>query len=210
MLVHLPADHPSAAEAVLFAKAVADGGVGFAVGPRLFARGGVAAVAAVRAHGPVLADLRLSGDRNSVIGAARTVVAAGADRITLGPGCGPGLVASVADVVSNWGATVVAAIVAPEADEADTATLTGGVGRGRFTSRIAAELADLDGVEILGRAADIGVVAQVAPALGVVVLGVGDAAAARDARERGAAAVVLVAGAVSSSEAARPYLTSDG
>jgi orotidine-5'-phosphate decarboxylase len=210
MLVHLPADHPTAAEAVLFAKAFTDTGIGFAVGPRLFARGGVAAVAAVRAHGPVLADLRLSGDRNSVIGAARVVVAAGADRITLGPGCGPRLVASVADAVSNRGATVVATIVAPEVDEADTATLTGGVGRGRFMSRIAAELAGLGAVEILGRAADVGVVAQVAPALGVVVLGVGDVAAARDARDRGAAAVVLVPGAIPSREAAAPYLTSDG
>lgn len=210
MLVHLPADHPTAAEAVLFARPFAESGIGFAVGPRLFARGGIAAVAALRGFGPVLADVRLSGDPVGVIGAARALASAGAGRITLGPGCGPGLVGRVAEAISGRGARVVATIVAPEADDADTAVLTGGIGRGRFTSRVAAELGALARVEILGLAADVGVVAQVAPALGVVVLGVGDVAAARDARERGAAAAVLVPGAVADLEAARPYLASDG
>jgi orotidine-5'-phosphate decarboxylase len=210
MIVHLPVDHPTATEAVAYARPFDGAGVGFAIGPRLLVRGGVAVVTMLRAFGPVLADARLSGDAAGVIGAARVLASGGASRITLGPGCGPGLVARVAEALEQRGAAAVATLVPPDADEADTDVLTAGVGRGRTTSRLAAALADVKGLEVLGVQADVGVVGQVAPDLGLVVAGIGDPVAAETARSRGAVAAILVPGAVSDPAAATRYLDVDG
>lgn len=211
MIVFLAADLPTASEAAAFARSHAASGVGFAVGPRLLTRSGVAAVTALAEFGPVLADVRLGGSITSVAAAARSLAAGGATRVTIGPGCGPAVIAGVVETLRPYGAVVVVVPVHPEGGDSDVDVVTAGAGRGRVVSRVAGAIADLGGVEILGRPADVGVVAQVAGAIGVVVAGVSTPAEVDDARARGASGVVLSSGAVDTDPATlAPFVTAAG
>lgn len=209
MRIVVPVDAPSAAEAVAVARALSEAGVGFAIGARLLTRSGAAIVAAVAPFGPVLADARLAGKAGAVVAAARTLAATGAAMITLGTGVDPGTVERCAAAVRSYGARVVVVPVPPEADAASTDLVTMGSGRGRAVSRWAAAIADLD-VDLLGVVADIGVVAQVAPAVGVLAWGVSTPEAVEDCRARGAKAAVLaddVAGGRDPLDSIWPFIT---
>lgn len=208
MILYLDADLPTAAEAVSRARSLEGLGLGFRVGPRLLARSGTGAVTAVRAFGPVLADARLAGDGGAVVAAARVLATGGAGRVTLAPGTGPDLAARVAEALDPFGALAVVAAAPPEASDDDIDVVTLGVGRGRAVSRLVAALPT--GVELLGTAGDLGVAAQVAPGLGVVVTGILDAEAASVVAGRGAVALALAPGVGSDPDTARAFIAATG
>jgi hypothetical protein len=99
-------------------------------------------------------------------------------------------VGSAIDAVRPHGTRIVVVTIPPEIDDASTELSTGRTGRGRVVSLMAAAVAGLD-VDILATGADIGVVAQVSRALGIVVTGLRNATDVRDAAQRGAIAGVL-------------------
>lgn len=209
MRIVVPVDAPSAAEAVALARALREAGVGFSIGPRLLTRSGAPIVAAVAPFGPVLADARLAGEGGALVAAARTLASTGATMITLGTGVGPETVERCAAGVRSYGARVVVVPVPPEAEEASTGLVTAGTGRGRSVSRWAAAVADLD-VDLLGVMADIGVVAQVAPSVGVLAWGVTTPAEVADGLARGAKTAVLAEGVVGGRDpmdSIRPFIT---
>lgn len=177
-------------EATATARVLEGTGAGFYVGPHHVFRAGVGLVGVIRPFGPVLADLRVGGA--DAVPSARAVAAAGASMVGIGPGVGPEVVAAVIDAVRPYGARVAVTLVPPEASGADVEVLTGGVGRGRSVSRMAAALGDLD-VVLMGPVSDIGVVAQVAPGRGVVAWTPATVEAVGDAVERGARGVVVPA-----------------
>lgn len=180
----------TATEAAAQARHLADTGAGFYIGSYHVTRAGIGLVGVVRPFGPVLVDLRVGGA--GAVTSARAAAASGASLVGVGPGCGPDVVAAVIDAVDPFGARVAVTLVPPEASEPDVAVLTGGVGRGRFVSRMAAALGDLD-VTLIGPASDIGVVAQVAPRLDVVAWTPATVEAVGDAAARGARGVVVPA-----------------
>ena len=194
MLLHVPSDRPTLTEAVALARAVRDLDVGLVAGPLLLSGAGGGAVASLAAFGTVMADARLSGGVG-IDGAARHLAAAGARRITVdGRSPRPALEA-VIDGLRPHGTTAVIVPLPPEADAEALEWATQRAGRGRVVSRCAAGLDGLD-VEVLGMAADAGVVAQVAPAVGLVAWGLRTTEEVADAVERGARAGVVAADVV--------------
>lgn len=195
MRLMVPIDRPSATEAVAVARVLSALGVGFAVGPRLLARSGASIVATLAPFGSVLADARLAGPSTAVVAAARTIAGAGADWITLGTGVSPSTVERCASGVRSHGTRIAVVPVPPEADEDAVDLVTVGSGRGRGVSRGVTAVTHLD-VDLLGLSSDIGVVAQVAATVGVIVWGAENPADVADARERGAVALILAEEAV--------------
>jgi orotidine-5'-phosphate decarboxylase len=196
MQLYLPADPPTASEAVQLARSLEGVGLGFRVGPRLLARSGVAVVTALRRFGPVLVDARLSGGVSEVEAAARTLASGGASAVTFGPACGLATADAAARAMHPYGVKALAVAVAPELDEGEIDLVTGGLGRGRMVSRIARAVERGADLGLLGIPADLGVVAQVAAGMHVVVAGIGSTAEISDVRDRGATGAVLVPGVV--------------
>lgn len=189
MRLIVPVDLPTLSEAVAVARSLIGSGVEFGVGPRLLSRSGAAVAATLREFGPVAVDARLSGDPAAVVAAARTHASGGAGVVTLGSRVAPETVRQASDVVRPYGARIAIALEdPPEATSTDHS-------RGRMVSVLAGSLAGLD-VDLMGTTTDIGVVAQVAPSLRVLVTGISTVAEAAEAVQRGAVAAVLAPEAV--------------
>lgn len=192
-------DPATATEATALARAMEGMGVGFSVGPRLLVRSGASVITGLRPFGPVQADARLGGGPATAASAARSLAAAGATTVVVGPGNGADAVVRALDAVRPHGAGIAVVVVHPDATDADLDLVTGGVGRGRVVSRMAAALSGT-GASLLGLVADVGVVAQVAPDVEVVVWGIRTVADLVDARGRGAAGAVIASEVVDAAD----------
>jgi len=172
------------------------------VGARLLNRIGPGVVTTLYADAGVLVDARISGAQGEVVAAARSLATLGAGWITVDGSVGPEGIAEATEAVQPYGAALVATTVPPEAPDPNG-------GRGRAVSLAARGLASSGVVALLGTVQDIGVVAQAAPDLPVVVLGAETPDDVADALQRGALAVVVESGiarAVDPAAAAAPFV----
>ncbi len=198
----LSLDMPTAAEAVLAARSLVSCGVAVRVGPRLLSRVGPGVIASLQAFLPVLADARLSGAVREVGAAARSLAALGAAWVTVDGTMEAAGLTGTLSAVRRHGSKVYATTVPPEAAEPDS-------GRGRAVSLRTRSIAGTGIAGVLGTTPDLGVVAQVAPDLDVVVFGADSPEEVRDAVVRGAGAVVVdgrIASAADPARAIQPYI----
>jgi orotidine-5'-phosphate decarboxylase len=180
-------DLPTAIEARRAAQALGSAGAAVRVGARLLNRVGPAVVATLYADADVMVDTRISGAPVEVIAAARSLATLGARWISVEGAVGLEGVEQAAAAVGAHGAGLVATTVSPEAPDPHGA-------RGRAVSVAARELASSGVAALLGTVQDIGVVAQAAPEVPVVVVGAETPAEVADALGRGALAVVVESG----------------
>ncbi len=195
-------DVPTAAEACRAARALGAAGAGVRVGPRLLNRVGPSVVATMHPEVEVLVDARIGGSCGEVAAGTRALGALGARWITVEGAIGPAAVAAAAEAAGEYGASLMATTVPPEAPDPPG-------GRGRAVSALAQVLSETGIAAVLGMAQDVGVVVQVAPTIPVVVFGAESTAEVTDALARGALAVVIEAGvarAVDPAAAAAPYI----
>ena len=188
-------DLPTAIEARRAAQALGATGVAVRVGARLLNKVGPAVVATLHADADVLVDARIAGSATEVVAAARSLATLGARWVTVDGAVGPDGVADAAAAVRAYGAGLVATTVSPEAPDPNG-------GRGRTVSLAARGLASSGVAALLGTAQDIGVVAQAAPQVPVVVMGAETPDDVADALERGALAVVVESGIARSADPA--------
>jgi orotidine-5'-phosphate decarboxylase len=180
----LSLDVPTASEALTAARAAGAAGWGVRVGSRLLSRVGPPVVTSLQSAAPVLVDARLGGSAREAAAAARSFAALGAGWVTVDGRLGDELLASVADSLEPRGASIVAVTIPPEAPDPRE-------GRGKAVSTIARDLDGRPVTAVLGQIGDIGVIDQVAPGLGVVVIGTAGVDEAADALARGAVAVIV-------------------
>jgi orotidine-5'-phosphate decarboxylase len=195
-------DLPTAIEARRAAQAIGSTGAAVRVGARLLNRVGPAVVATLYADADVMVDTRISGAPAEVIAAARSLATLGASWITVDGAVGSDGVAQAAAAVRAYGAELVATTVSPEAPDPHG-------GRGKAVSLAARGLASSGVTALLGTVQDIGVVAQAAPDVPVVVIGAETPGEVADALGRGAAAVVVESGiarAADPAAAVAPYV----
>lgn len=195
-------DLPTAIEARRAAQALGAAGVAVRVGARLLNKVGPAVVATLHADADVLVDARIAGPASEVIAAARSLATLGACWMTVDGAVGPDGVTEAATAVRAYGAALVATTVSPEAPDPNG-------GRGKAVSLAARGLASSGVVALLGTAQDIGVVAQAAPHVPVVVMGAETPDDVADALERGALAVVVESGIARAADpvmAAAPFV----
>lgn len=179
------AEARAASELVSLVRDLEQTGVILRIGPGLLGRLGPAVAAAAAVHLPVLADARFSGNRTEVAAAVSSAASFGASWVSVdGLADTPSLESAVA-AAAPYGAEILGSI-APQADD-----VVFGGRRGRAVSRGAVRMAEAGAVGLLGTIQDVGVAAQVAEGLEVWVAGIDDAAAARAAASRGAAAVIV-------------------
>lgn len=189
-------DLPTAVEARRAARSLSPTGVAVRLGPRLLNRVGPSVIAAIRQDTPVFADARMSGSVGEVVAAVRSLAAVGARWISVDGQMGAAAIKGAADGAAAYGASVLVVTVAPEAVDP-------GGGRGRAVSAISRSLAESGAVGFLGLMSDIGVVAQTAPSIPVLVFDADTPEAVSDALHRGAGAAVVDAGIARSSDPAR-------
>ena len=187
-----PVVGPTAVEALEAARRLHDRGVGIALGQELLLRNGAAIVGAVSDQGRVFADARAAGTPQSVVSAVRQLAGAGASWVTVDGRIDPEAVQAAAAAGRPYATRIVVVVVPPEAPEAAIEVFSGGQGRGRTVSRVAASLAG-DDVDLLVPLVDIGVVSQVGPDLGIVAAGLREAGEVSEARRRGAGTGLLAA-----------------
>ena len=180
-------DLPTAIEARRAAQTIGSAGAAVRVGARLLNRVGPAVVATLYTDAEVMVDTRISGAAVEVIAAVRSLATLGACWITVDGAVGSEGVAQAAAAVRAYGAGLVATTVSPEAPDPHGA-------RGRAVSLAARDLAACGVAALLGKVQDIGVVAQAAPDVPVVVVGAETPDDVADALGRGALAVVVEAG----------------
>ncbi len=173
---------PTAVEVSAVAGRASEAGVGIRIGPGLIARFGAPLVGSVRTV-EVFADARLSGAPEEVVAGARGLALAGAGFISIDARTDVDALDRAAGAIEPYRSRLVAVGIPPGAPEPSS-------GRGKAVSAAARHLAPSVVELVLGEAADIGVVAQVAPSLRVVVTGVGSTEAAAEAVRRGAAGIV--------------------
>ena len=189
-------DVPSAIEARRAARALSSTGVGVRLGPRLLHRVGPSVIAAIRQDTPVFADARISGSDGELLAAARSLAAVGARWISVEGQMGPDVVRGAVEGVAAYGASIVIVTVAPEAADPPG-------GRGRSVSAVSRALADSGAFGFLGLVSDIGVVAQTAPSIPVMVFDADTPESVGDALSRGAGATIVDAGVGRASDPAR-------
>lgn len=174
----------TATEALRAGRVIGRSGAAVRVGPRLLMRAGPSVIAALHPTADVFADARLGGNRAEVRSAALSLAGFGARWISLDGSAEPGTVTDAAAALKPYGAEVLATTVPPEAPDPAG-------GRGRAVSAAVRRLGSATLLGVLGRSADVGVVAQVRQDVGVFVFAAGEATEVADASERGALAVVV-------------------
>lgn len=195
-------DLPTAGEARRAARALGGAGVGVRVGPPLLNKIGPAVVATMHADAAVLADARIGGSSAEVAAGVRALASFGARWVTIDGAHEPDSVAAAAAAARAYGTGLIATTVPPEAPDPPG-------GRGKAVSAIARELASAGLAAFLGTVQDVGVVAQAAPSVPVLVCGATTAADVMDALARGALAVVVESGisrAADPAAAVGPYV----
>ncbi len=168
-------DVPTAVRAVELARLLAEDVAGFKVGLELLMGPGPGVVAAVREVGrPVFVDAKLHDIPNTVAGAARQLGRLGARWLTVHAAGGEAMIRAAVDGLAEYApeAGVVAITVLTSLDDAALARV-GGVGSvGRQVARLSALAADAGAEGVVCSVAELGVVAQAAPALVRVTPGI--------------------------------------
>lgn len=179
----------TAEEAFVSARAVG-GAAGFAIDVDLVAGIGPALVSALDELGPVMVLASLSGPAPAVGAAAGRLARLGASWVTVSALGGAAAVAGATAAVSGTGCAIAATTLAAGMTPAEVASLTGST-RGHLVSRLTAIAAGAGARGIIGTAADLGVIVQVAPEMVGIVDGGSDAKEWAEAQRRGAAVLVL-------------------
>jgi orotidine-5'-phosphate decarboxylase len=179
-----------AGDAVRQADQVSGAVDGFAIGADLLLGPGPGVVGALARIGEVMTLLAIHGTTDVVGRAAGRLGEYGARRIAVHAFVEAGAMEAAVSAAEASGATIVAASLDPGIDDARAATLGLGGSRGSVVSRLAKRAAAAGASGMLATLADLGVVAQAAPELERVGVGISSLAAIDEARQRGADLIV--------------------
>lgn len=163
---------------------------GFAVGADLLLGPGPGVVGALARIGEVTTLFAIHGTPDVVGRAAGRLAEYGARRIAVHALVEEGAMEAAATAAAASGATIVAASLDPGIDDARAAALGLGRSRGAVVSRLAKRARAAGASGVLATLADLGVVAQAAPELERVGIGISSLAAIDEARQRGADLIV--------------------
>jgi orotidine-5'-phosphate decarboxylase len=181
----------NAGDAVREAEKIGRGVDGFAVGADLLLGPGPGVVGALARIGEVTTVFAIHGTVDTVGRAAGRLAEYGARRIAVHALVEEGAMEAAVQAVAGWGATVVAASLDSGVDDARAARLGLGGSRGAVVSRLAKRASDAGVSGVLTTLSDLGVVAQAAPGLERVGIGISSSAEVDEARLRGADLIVV-------------------
>ncbi|HUG74088.1 MAG TPA: orotidine 5'-phosphate decarboxylase / HUMPS family protein [Acidimicrobiia bacterium] len=185
-----------AGEAVREADQISGAVDGFAVGADLLLGPGPGVVGALARIGEVTTLFAIHGTPEIVGRAAGRLAEYGARRIAVHALVEEGAMEAAVVAAAASGATVVAASLDSGIDDARAASLGLGGSRGAVVSRLAKRASAAGASGVLATLADLGVVAQAAPELGRVAVGISSLTGIDEARQRGADLIVVPSGLV--------------
>lgn len=182
-----------AGDAVREADRISGAVDGFAVGADLLLGPGPGVVGALARIGEVTTLFAIHGTPDVVGRAAGRLAGYGARRIAVHALVEGGAMEAAVVATAAAGSTVVAASLDVGIDDARAATLGLGGSRGAVVSRLARRAAEAGASGVLATLGDLGVVAQAAPELERMGIGISSLAGIDEARQRGADLIVVPA-----------------
>lgn len=181
----------SAPEAVRLADSYRGSVAGYAVDIDLSARPGIPIVGAFARVGKVMTLWGIHGDETTVALAVERTAEFGASWIAVQGIAGPKVVATAVAAAAGRGASIALWTLPPDVDTTTMARLGLGSSRGSVVSRIAKSGSEAGVSAVFCSLSDLGVVAQAAPSMTRVAVGIESPHDLAEAETRGAHLIVV-------------------